>query len=274
MRHRLGMSDPQAVRAEWSDGDYPAVGARLRPASEALLHALGPLDGVELLDVATGTGNVALLAAQAGAGHVVGVDLTPELLAVARERADEAGLDQVEFVEGDAEALEFEEDRFDVVTSTFGVIFAPRPAVAAGELARVLTPGGRLGLTTWPTDSVPGQMAALVGRRMPHRDDSRLVPPLWATPEGLHDLFAPRGVDLSIQRHTLYWRFADAAAAAAFAVDKVAGMRSARRVLGDDGIAAVRTDLAALYAERGTQVDGGFAVPYDYLLVRGVKVGA
>jgi SAM-dependent methyltransferase len=268
------MSDAQAVRAEWSDGDYPSVAEHLHAASEALVHALGPLDGVELLDVATGTGNLALLAAQAGAGHVVGVDLTPELLAVARERADEAGLDQVEFVEGDAEALEFEEDRFDVVTSTFGVIFAPRPPVAAGELARVLTPGGRLGLTTWPTDSVPGQMAALVGRRMPQGDGSRLVPPLWATPEGLHDLFAQRGIDLSIQRHTLYWRSSDPETMAAFAVDKVAGMRSARRVLGDDGIAAVRTDLAALYAERGTQVDGGFAVPYDYLLVRGVKVGA
>jgi SAM-dependent methyltransferase len=268
------MSDAQAVRAEWSDGDYPSVAEHLRPASEALLRALGPLDGVELLDVATGTGNLALLAAQAGAAHVVGVDLTPELLAVARERADEAGLDQVDFVEGDAEALEFEEDRFDVVTSTFGVIFAPRPPVAAGELARVLTPGGRLGLTTWPTDSVPGQMAALVGRRLPDGDESRLVPPLWATAEGLHDLFAKRGIDLSIQRHTLHWRAPDPETMAAFAVDKVAGMRAARRAIGDDGMAAVRADLTALFAERGTQEEGAFAVPYDYLLVRGVKVGA
>jgi ubiquinone/menaquinone biosynthesis C-methylase UbiE len=268
------MSDAQAVRAEWSDGDYPSVGERLLPASEALLHALGPVDGVELLDVATGTGNFALLAAQAGADHVVGVDLTPELLEVARARADAAGLDQVEFVEGDAEALEFEEDRFDVVTSTFGVIFAPRPAVAAGELARVLTPGGRLGLTTWPIDSIPGQMAALVGRRMPHRDESRLVPPLWATSDGLHDLFAQRGIDLSIQRHTLHWRFADAAAAAAFAVDKVAGMRSARQAIGDAGIEAIRADLVTLFDERGERSADGLAIPFDYLLVRGVKTGA
>jgi SAM-dependent methyltransferase len=268
------MSDAQAVRAEWSDGDYPSVAQHLRPASEGLLRALGSLDGVELLDVATGTGNVALLAAQAGAAHVVGVDLTPELLAVAREAAGREGLAAVEFVEGDAEALEFEEGRFDVVTSTFGVIFAPRPAVAAGELARVLAPGGRLGLTTWPLDSVPGRMSALVGRRMPHRSESRLAPPLWASEEGIRELFAQRGVDLSVQRHTLYWRARDPETMAAFAIDKVAGMRAARRVLGDEEMEAVRADLVALYAEHGTQEDGGFAVPYDYLLVRGVKVGA
>jgi len=270
------MSDAQAVRAEWSDGDYPSVAEHLRPASTALLHALGPVDGVELLDVATGTGNLALLAAEAGADHVVGVDLTPELLAVARARADEAGLDQVEFVEGDAEALEFEEDRFDVVTSTFGVIFAPRPAVAAGELARVLTPGGRLGLTSWPADSVPAQMGALIGRRMPQPPEPGPPPPpaSWATPEALHELFAQRGIDLTIQRHTLHWRSSDPEAMAAFALDKVAGMRAARQALGEEGVEGLRADLVALFTEHGAQEGGGFAVPYDYLLVRGIKVGA
>jgi len=268
------MSDAQAVRAEWSDGDYPAVAQQLRPASEAIVHALGPLDGVELLDVATGTGNLALLAAQAGADHVVGVDLTPELLEVARARADEAGLDQVEFIEGDAEALEFEEDRFDVVTSCFGVIFAPRPAVAAGELARVLTPGGRLALATWPGDSVPALMGALVGRRMPQGDGPPPPPAHWATPEALHDLFDARGVELSIQRHTLQWRARDLATLVAFTLDKVAGMRAARRALGEGATDGLRADLMALFSEHGSQEDGSFAVPYDYLLVRGVKTGA
>src|SRR3954466_14670644 len=100
MRHRAGMSDAEAVRAEWSDGDYPSVARHLRPASEALLEALGPLDGVELLDVATGTGNLALAAPRGGADHVVGLDLTPELLAVARDSAEREGLDHVEFVAG------------------------------------------------------------------------------------------------------------------------------------------------------------------------------
>jgi len=268
------MSDAEAVRAEWADGDYPAVAERLRPASEALVHALGPLDGVELLDVATGTGNLALAAARAGADHVVGVDLTPELLAVARETAGREGLDHAEFVLGDAEALEFEEDRFDVVTSVFGVIFAPRPAVAAGELARVLTPGGRLGLTAWPVGSVPAQMARAVAEHMPGSDPSRLVPPPWATEDGLHELFAPRGVELSIQRHLMHWRFPDADAMADFVLAKVAGMRAARQAAGSAGVQRLRAALVALFDRCGERDGDELAVPYDYLLVRGVKTGA
>jgi SAM-dependent methyltransferase len=264
------MSDAEAVRAEWSDGDYPAVARHLRPASEALLKALGPLEGGELLDVATGTGNLALAAARAGAGHVVGVDLTPELLAVAREAADRAGLDQVDFVEGDAEALEFEEDRFDVVTSTFGVIFAPRAAVAAGELARVLTPGGRLGLTTWPVGSVPAEMAAAVARVVSPAQEPRLAPAAWATEEGLHELFTPRGVELSIQRHVLHWRFRDPEAAAAFAFDRVAGMRAAQRAGTPEQVETLRAEIVALFRERAD--DQG--IPFEYLLVRGIKTGA
>ncbi len=267
------MSDPEAVRAEWSDGDYPAVAQRLRPASKALVHALGPLEGAELLDVATGTGNLALTAVRAGAAPVVGVDLTPELLAVARERAERENL-AVDFVTGDAEALEFEEDRFDVVTSVFGVIFAPRPAVAAGELARVLAPGGRLGVTTWPAGSVPAEMARALAEHVPGAERDRLAPPLWATEEGLRELFAPRGVELAIQRHVLHWRFPDAEAMADFVLDKVAGMRAARRAAGGSGVARLRADLVELFARRGERDGDALAVPYDYLLVRGVKTGA
>ncbi len=268
------MSDADAVRAEWSDGDYPSVAEHLRPASDALLRALGPLDGVELLDVATGTGNLALAAARAGADRVVGVDLTPELLAVARDSAGREGLDLVDFVEGDAESLEFEEDRFDVVTSVFGVIFAPRPAVAAGELARVLTAGGRLGLTTWPVDSVPGQMARLTAAYVPSARRVPLAPPPWATEEALHELFAPRGVELSVQRHTLHWRFGDVESMADFAMERVAGMRAAQRAAGPQAAVALRADLVTLFGERAERADGGVAVPYDYLLVRGIKTGA
>lgn len=267
------MSDPDAVRAEWSDGDYPSVAQRLRPASETLLQALGPLAGVELLDVATGTGNVALAAARAGADHVVGVDLTPELLDVARDAAERENLD-ADFVVGDAEALEFEEDRFDVVTSTFGVIFAPRPAVAAGELARVLAPGGRLGLTTWPLGSVPAHMAAAIARHVPATEPPRLAPPPWATADRLRELFDPRGVDLTIEPRVLHWRFPDAATMAAFALDKVAGMRAARRAAGPATTEVLRADLIALFSDRGKREGDELAVPFDYLLVRGIKTGA
>jgi len=265
------VSDPAAVRADWSEGDYPAIAARLAPAADTLLDRLGPLDGAELLDVATGTGNAALSAARRGA-RVVGVDLTPELLGLGRRAAAAQDL-SIDFIEGDAEALEFEEDRFDVVVSTFGVIFAPRPAVAAGELARVLTPGGRLGLTTWPADGLAAAMARTIAAHVPGGGPRR--PPPWTTPEGLRELFDPRGVGLEIERGTdLVWRFADAAEAVAFIDEHLAGeLRAARPAIEAAGrMGALREDLRALFTEWGGGGDG-VALPFDYLLVTGTKTG-
>ncbi len=266
------MSDPAAVRACWSTGDYPAVGERLRPAGEALVASLGRLDGVEVLDVATGTGNVALAAARAGA-RVVGVDLTPELLAVARRRAADEGL-ELDLLVGDAESLEFEEDRFDAVASAFGVIFAPRPAVAAGELARVCTPGGRIALTAWPEDGIAAGMSRAVARHVPDADPRRTVPPDWSTPEAIAALFAPRGVELRVRRASVPWRFPSVAAAVDFALDKVAGLRAARPALEAAGtVDDLRADLVALYEERGRRDGRGVELPFDYLLALGVKTG-
>jgi SAM-dependent methyltransferase len=267
------MSDAQAVRAEWSDTDYPALALRLQPAADALLSALAPIGGAELLDVATGTGNVALAAARAGASPVVGVDLTPELLEVGRAIAGHDNLD-VDFVVGDAEALEFEEDRFDVVTSTFGVIFAPRPAVAAGELARVLTPGGRLGLTTWSAESIAAEMALAISRCVRRAQSPLLTDSPWASEPRLRELFAPRGVELSIRREVLHWHFPDAETTAEFALDRIAGMRAARRVAEPGEVDALRAALTALVAERGSRTAQGFSTPLQYLLVTGVKTGA
>lgn len=267
------MADAAAVRAEWADTDYPTLAERLQPAADVLLAALSPIADTELLDVATGTGNLALAAARAGASPVVGVDLTPELLEVGRAVAGRENLD-VDFVVGDAEALQFEEDRFDVVTSTFGVIFAPRAAVAAGELARVLTPGGRLGLTTWSAESVAAEMALAIGRCVRRARSPLLSESPWASERGLRELFAPRGVELSIRREVLHWHFPDAAATAAFAIDRIAGMRAAQRIAEPGEVDALRSALTALVAERGRQTAKGFSTPLQYLLVTGVKTGA
>jgi SAM-dependent methyltransferase len=269
------MSDPSAVRAEWAAGDYPSVGERLRPAAEALVAALEPLRGTEVLDVATGTGNAALAAARAGA-RVVGVDLTPELLEVARERARAEGL-EADFLEGDAEALEFEEDRFDRVMSTFGVIFAPRPAVAAGELARVCTPGGTIGLTTWPLDGLAAAMrvelAPLAGIDEPVAPSPG--PPPWTTPEGIRSLFEPRGVEVTVERRAdLVWRFADVEAAAVFAERSMSAIALALPAIEAAGrIDAFRAGLRALFARWSRDEDSGCVLPLDYLLTIGTKTG-
>ncbi len=129
---------------EWGVGCYEETAAELAPAAEVAIDALGSVGGQRLLDLACGSGNGALVATRAGA-QVTGLDSSQRLLSVARERVPEA-----DFVAGDVEALPFADGEFDAAVSIFGVIFARRAQRAAAELARVVRPGGRVVLTTWP----------------------------------------------------------------------------------------------------------------------------
>ena len=136
--------------------------------------------GQRLLDVGCGTGVVAITAARLGA-RVTGLDLTPELLEQARQNSQVAGL-PVEWHEGDAEDLPFEDEVFDVVLSQFGHIFAPRPDVALAEMLRVLKPGGTLAFSTWPPELLVGSMFTMVGRYLPPPPPGVSPPPLWGDP--------------------------------------------------------------------------------------------
>jgi ubiquinone/menaquinone biosynthesis C-methylase UbiE len=132
-----------------------------------------------VLDVACGTGNAAIRAAQAG-GEVVGLDLTPELFEAGRRLAKQAGV-SVEWTEGDAEAIPFENESFDVVLSTLGCMFAPRHRVTATELARVLRPGGRLGQCNWTPEGSQGEFFRALGAYVPPLPAFAQPPLLWGT---------------------------------------------------------------------------------------------
>jgi ubiquinone/menaquinone biosynthesis C-methylase UbiE len=135
------------LSAVWTQGDYSKLAERLAPVQQELVERLGAEPGTRWLDVATGTGGVALLAARAGAA-VTGLDIAETMIEQARRKAAAAGL-EIRLDVGDAQSLPYEDATFEVVSSCFGIIFPPdREAVAAG-LARVCRPGGRLGLTTW-----------------------------------------------------------------------------------------------------------------------------
>jgi SAM-dependent methyltransferase len=149
------------------------------PAGRLANHA-GIRAGMRVLDVGCGTGVVAVTAARLGA-RVTGLDLTPELLEVARTNGALAGVD-IDWHEGDVEQLPFEPETFDVVVSQFGHMFAPRPDVAIGQMLRVLKPGGTIAFSTWPPELFIGRMFALVSQYMPPPPPGVSPPPQWGDP--------------------------------------------------------------------------------------------
>ena len=183
--------DLSAVKAKqqaaWSAGDYAIIGRTLQIVGENLCEAVNLRAGERVLDVASGNGNATLAAARHFA-EVTSTDYVPALLERGRARAEAEGL-QVTFREADAEALPFADSTFDVVLSTFGVMFTPDQARAAREMLRVCRPGGRIGLANWTPGSFIGELFKVLGRYLPPAAGLR-SPALWGTEERLKELFS------------------------------------------------------------------------------------
>ncbi|MDN5918282.1 MAG: class I SAM-dependent methyltransferase [Pseudonocardia sp.] len=186
-------------RALWASGDYPRVAAELIPDLGArLVRACGVTAGQRVLDVAAGSGNAAIPAAEAGA-QVTASDLTPELFAAGRRAAAARGVD-LDWVEADAEALPFDTGTFDVVLSCVGAMFAPRHRIVADELVRVCRPGGTLGMVNWTPEGFVGQLLRALSPYAPPPPPGAAPPPLWGTEEHVRDLFGDRVTDLDLRR--------------------------------------------------------------------------
>jgi SAM-dependent methyltransferase len=178
-------------RAMWASGDYPSmVETFLLPLGPRLVEACGIGPGMGVLDVAAGTGNASIPAAQAGA-DVTASDLTPELLEAGRSRAEAEGL-TLAWVEADAEHLPFEDESFDVVMSSIGAMFAPHHQDVANELVRVCRPGGTIGLLSWTPEGMIGALFRTMGPFAPPPPPGAQPPPLWGHEEHLNDLFGAR----------------------------------------------------------------------------------
>src|SRR5262249_28104880 len=185
----------QGARATWAAGDYPAIARKqLWEMGPRVVAAARIRPGEDVLDVACGTGNVAIRAAQAGA-NVTGLDLTPALFDEGRALAADAQV-TVDWVRGDAEDLPFPEASFDVVASSFGCMFAPRHQVTADELARVLRPGGRLVVTGWAPDGAMGTFFRTVGPYLPPPPPLAEPPILWGDEDHLRGLVAASGIEV------------------------------------------------------------------------------
>src|SRR5215212_10833251 len=261
----------QAHRATWAAGNYAAVAEKIDEAPPRDLFARVQITpGDEVLDVAAGTGNIALRAAAAGA-QVVGLDLTPELFAAARRRAAGAGV-SVEWVEGDAEALPFEDASFDRVLSAFGVQFAPRHEIAAHELAGVCRPGGRIGLVNWTPQGLIGQLFKIMGRYLPAPPEFASPPPLWGSEDHVRGLFDGTGVELEFARGYNPWIFDSAEHWVVF-METLYGptLKARERLTAEGRWDDCRDEILAL-AERSNEAGpGGLVMQAEYLIAVGRK---
>jgi SAM-dependent methyltransferase len=255
----------QGQRTMWSTGDYPEVARRIESVAELLVERVGAGPGIELIDVATGSGNVAIAAAHAGS-TVTGLDLTPELLEAARRRAQEAGLD-VRFIEGDAEELPFESGSFDRATSCFGVMFAPRQEQAAAELARVVRPGGTVAVTAWTPDGLIGRTFRILSSFMPEPPPELKPPMSWGEEDHVRDLFAGSGAELSFERRTVPFTH-DSPESWLDYDERILGPAiMARAALEPQGrYGELREQTIELYSEVNEAEDGSFRAQAEYLL--------
>jgi ubiquinone/menaquinone biosynthesis C-methylase UbiE len=245
----------------WSSGDYAIVGTTLQIVGEDLCEALDMRSGQKVLDVAAGNGNVTLAAARRWC-DVVSTDYVSELLERGRARAKAEGL-SVEFRIADAEALSFADDSFDMVVSTFGVMFAPNHDKAAAELLRVCKPGGKIGLANWTPEGFIGQMFKILGKYLPPPAGTR-PPPSWGTLARLVEMFGATANIIAKPRHfnfryrspehfvEIFRKFYGPTVKAFEALDE-----TNRRGLNDD--------LIALIGRMNQATDSTMVVPSEYL---------
>jgi SAM-dependent methyltransferase len=251
-------------QAAWSAGDYAVIGTTLQIVGESLCEALDLHAGERVLDVAAGNGNASLAAARRSC-DVVSTDYVPALLERGRTRALADGL-SVQFEQADAENLPFSDRDFDVVLSTFGVMFTPDQEMAAAELARVCKPGGRIGLANWTPSSFIGELFKVIGRYLPPPAGTK-SPALWGTEERIRELFANRQGSIRIARKHFVFRYRSPAHWLETFRTFYGPMRKAFDALDVAKQESLAADLIALAGRFNRATDGVLIAPGEYLEV-------
>ncbi len=248
---------------------FAPLEALTTPPAARLVRFAGIRTGMRVLDVACGTGVVAVTAARLGA-NVTALDLSPDLLARARENAALAAV-QVDWHEGDAEALPFGDEAFDAVVSQFGHMFAPRPEVVTGQMLRVLRPGGTIAFSTWPPELFTARIFALVGRSLPPPPPGVSPPPQWGDPRIVAERLGAAVSGLSFDRARMNApALSPAHIRAAFERTSGPVIHLVQVLEKDDPakLVAFRRDLDALVAE---YLEDN-VVRQDFLMSRAIKV--
>lgn len=221
------------------------------------------------MDVAAGTGNVAIAAARKGA-NVVATDLTPYLIEIGRRRSRVEGLD-IEWFEADAEELLFESDRFDVVTSAFGAMFAPRAALAAGELFRVARSGGLVGMTNWTPEGYSGQLFSRMAKHLPAPPARSDPPARWGDPAVVRERFRPFASSVATETETITFRWPSRQAVREYIESNTGAVVAAKRWMAPHQYEAMVDELASVTAEFNRTTGKEILVDSHYLLVVAAK---
>jgi ubiquinone/menaquinone biosynthesis C-methylase UbiE len=242
----------------WATGDYKAVADKITSAGELLVERAEIEPGMDVLDVACGTGNATIPAAKLAA-RVTGLDFSPGLLAMAREYGADSMV-EVDWVEGDAQALPFEDDSFDRVISCFGHMFAPDHERTAGELRRVCRPGGRIAVACWTPEGNIGGMFQRLGALSPPPPNGAQSPLLWGTEPHVRELL---GDGVAFERHEVEWLEPSAERYAEFMENSFGPLIAARAALGD---AVVHDAYLSWVNDVNETADGTLRFGGEYLL--------
>lgn len=251
-------------KSAWSTGDYAVVGTTLQIVGENLCEALDLRAGSRVLDVAAGNDNATLAAARRWC-DVTSTDYVPSLLESGRARAQAEGL-AVRFQEADAENLPFPDASFDVLVSTFGVMFTPDQERAAGELARVCKPGGKIGMANWTPEGFIGQVFKTIGKYIPPAPGIK-SPALWGTKARLEDLFGNIAEEIRIARREFVFRYRSPAHWIDIFRTYYGPINKTYGALDAQQQAAFTQDLLALMQSRNCSGDGTLVLPSEYLEV-------
>jgi ubiquinone/menaquinone biosynthesis C-methylase UbiE len=259
----------QGMQAAWSAGDFGQVAKYTAAEGELFLSRLPIRAGMDVLDVACGTGNLAIPAARTGA-RVIGVDIAENLLVQARARAAGENLNAT-FQYGDAEALQFPDASFDVVVSMYGAMFAPRPEVVAGELVRVVRPGGLIAMANWTPEGFVGKSFAVTGRIAPPPVDLP-KPVLWGMENIVKERFAAVGCAVETHRRHVHFKYPfPPKQVVEFFRQYFGPTQVAYSRLDDAGKATMNHEMEKLWTDHHDGPAGHSHVQAEYLEVRATK---
>jgi SAM-dependent methyltransferase len=260
--------DLAAIKARqqiaWSSGDFAVIGTTLQIVGESLCEALDLRSGQRVLDVAAGNGNVSLAAARRWC-DVTSTDYVPTLLDRGKERAHAERL-PITFQVADVESLPFSDGSFDVVTSSFGAMFAPDHARTAAEMLRVCRSGGKIGLANWTPGGFIGELFKTIARHLPPAPGLK-SPALWGTKPYLAELFGHASSDIAVQPRDFVFRYRSPDHWIEVFRTKYGPVLKAFEALDRSAQASLADDLAALIARFNRATDGTMIAPATYLEV-------